>query len=410
MAQLKDLIVSGVTRLLGNVYASKFIGSLQGNADTATKATQDSGGQQINSTYIKGLSVSGKTITYTKGNGSTGTITTQDTTYSAATTSAAGLMSANDKKKLDYTNVVYGTCATAAATAAKTVTITGNDKWTLQVGSIVVVKFTYTNSASSVTLNVNSTGAKSIWWNTAAYTGNSSTVCGQAGRHITYIYNGTYWVWISHGNDINTTYSVATQSANGLMSKDDKAKIDNVDLGKIGSLKIATTAGTGSAYTATVDNFDGSEIGACLVIIPHVVSNSSYPTLNVNSGGAKPLVRYGSNLTSNLLSGYSTAWIAANYPIVVVRMTDYWVVVGSTKPVAADISGAVAVSKGGTGSTTAGAACTMLGAVPKSGATMTGNLVAYSTNRTGYCLRNATVMASDGTTAVSTNGLIFNRK
>lgn len=54
------------------------------SADSATKATQDSAGQQINTTYIKSLSVKGRTITYTKGNGSTGTITTQDTntTYS----------------------------------------------------------------------------------------------------------------------------------------------------------------------------------------------------------------------------------------------------------------------------------------------------------------------------------------
>lgn len=53
-------------------------------AESATKATQDDAGQQINSTYIKSLSVNGRTITYTKGNGSTGTITTQDTntTYS----------------------------------------------------------------------------------------------------------------------------------------------------------------------------------------------------------------------------------------------------------------------------------------------------------------------------------------
>lgn len=55
------------------------------SADSATKATQDSAGQQINTTYIKGLSVSGRTITYTKGDDTTGTITTQDTdtTYSA---------------------------------------------------------------------------------------------------------------------------------------------------------------------------------------------------------------------------------------------------------------------------------------------------------------------------------------
>lgn len=53
-------------------------------AKSATKATQDGAGQQINTTYIKALSVNGRTITYTKGNGTTGTITTQDTntTYS----------------------------------------------------------------------------------------------------------------------------------------------------------------------------------------------------------------------------------------------------------------------------------------------------------------------------------------
>lgn len=58
-----------------------------GMAAQASEATKDSSGQQINSTYIKGLSVSGTTITYTKGDNSTGTITTQDTntTYSAGT-------------------------------------------------------------------------------------------------------------------------------------------------------------------------------------------------------------------------------------------------------------------------------------------------------------------------------------
>lgn len=56
-------------------------------ADSATRATQDSAGQQINTTYIKSLSVSGRTITYTKGDNTTGTITTQDTntTYNALT-------------------------------------------------------------------------------------------------------------------------------------------------------------------------------------------------------------------------------------------------------------------------------------------------------------------------------------
>ena len=66
-----------------------------GTVSAATKATQDSAGQVINTTYIKGLSVSGKVITFTRGDNTTGTITTQDTdtTYSnmtAATADVAG--------------------------------------------------------------------------------------------------------------------------------------------------------------------------------------------------------------------------------------------------------------------------------------------------------------------------------
>jgi hypothetical protein len=68
----------GTVHFGATVYAN-VSGSLSGNASTATRATQDSSGQQIDSTYIKSLSVSGRTITYTRGNGTTGTITTQDT-------------------------------------------------------------------------------------------------------------------------------------------------------------------------------------------------------------------------------------------------------------------------------------------------------------------------------------------
>lgn len=43
MAQLKDLIVNGVGRFIGKVYASEFVGKLTGNADTATKLTTNAG-------------------------------------------------------------------------------------------------------------------------------------------------------------------------------------------------------------------------------------------------------------------------------------------------------------------------------------------------------------------------------
>ena len=45
------------------------------SAATATKATQDSRGQQIDTTYIKGVTGSNATLTVTKGNGTTSTVT-----------------------------------------------------------------------------------------------------------------------------------------------------------------------------------------------------------------------------------------------------------------------------------------------------------------------------------------------
>lgn len=81
-------------------------GNLSGNASTATNVAW-SGVTSKPSYYdakaIKGITRSGTTFTYTCMDGTTGTFTQQDnnTTYSAATQSAQGLMSAADKKKLD---------------------------------------------------------------------------------------------------------------------------------------------------------------------------------------------------------------------------------------------------------------------------------------------------------------------
>lgn len=53
----------------------------------------------------------------------------------------------------------YGTCTTAAATAAKAVTCSG---FVLETGAEIEILFTYGNTAASPTLNINSTSAKSI--------------------------------------------------------------------------------------------------------------------------------------------------------------------------------------------------------------------------------------------------------
>lgn len=96
-------------------------------ATNATKATQDSSGQTINTTYVKSVTASGRTVTVTKGNGTTSTFTTQDTTYSAATQSTAGLMSAADKKKLDGLSGDYGS-AIGTATSSKDGLMSKTDK------------------------------------------------------------------------------------------------------------------------------------------------------------------------------------------------------------------------------------------------------------------------------------------
>lgn len=82
----------------GNFSAGVITANLNGSA---TKASQDITGQKIDTTYIKEVTISGKTVTITKGDGTETTQTTQDTTYQDATQSTHGLLSITDKIKLD---------------------------------------------------------------------------------------------------------------------------------------------------------------------------------------------------------------------------------------------------------------------------------------------------------------------
>ena len=60
--------------------------------------------------------------------------------------------------------ICYGTCSTGISTAAKTVTIKSGS-FELATGAQIIVKFSSPNTASNPTLNVNSTGAKNIYYN-----------------------------------------------------------------------------------------------------------------------------------------------------------------------------------------------------------------------------------------------------
>ncbi len=101
----------------------------------------------------------------------------------------------------------YGTCTTAAGTAAKTTSISTVTE--LKTGLTIHVRFSNSNTVANPTLNVSSLGAKAIkrYGTTAPSTSTASSW--NAGSVLTLTYDGTYWML----NDwVNTTYSAMTSA------------------------------------------------------------------------------------------------------------------------------------------------------------------------------------------------------
>lgn len=114
----------------------------------------------------------------------------------------------------------YGVCDTAAATAAKTVSIDGITAYT--AGMTIAVKFTYANSKASPTLNVNSLGAKSIYqYGTTAAAGTAATTGWQAGAVVILVYDGTGWQFNKGYNTNDNTIPNILYHYNNILAKAD---------------------------------------------------------------------------------------------------------------------------------------------------------------------------------------------
>ena len=99
----------------------------------------------------------------------------------------------------------FGTCGTAAGTAAKTVSIT-TGTFSLETGAKVTVKFTNKNTAGTPTLNVNSTGAKNIYHNGSQIT--TGTNKGMLNGTVEFVYDGTQWQLIGNYVDTNSSHAI----------------------------------------------------------------------------------------------------------------------------------------------------------------------------------------------------------
>jgi hypothetical protein len=227
----------------------------------------------------------------------------------------------NDITTYDASHSGIGTCTTAAATAAKVVTL---PRFALVTNATILVRVSTTNSATSgVTLNVNDTGAKSIYIGGSAWSTSNQL---NAGDYLA-TYDGTYWKLTRiYLTDNNTTYGA-----------DRGISLSN---GKFGHSNTAVTAvTTAGLYKIKYDAYG------------HITGTESFTLPTVNNG-TLTIQKNGTNVatfTANQ-SGNATANITVPDPI-----DYYWanVKVSSSSSTATTPS----VQKLGiTGSTTATAA------------------------------------------------------
>ena len=213
------------------------------------KALGDKNGKDLTS-YVTGLSVNGRTITFTRGNGTSGTIQTQDTnttysTFKGATSSAAGgtglvpAPTAGQQTRFlrgDGTwqtppNTTYSNATTSADGL-----MSSEDKTKLDGIASGANKYThpsYTNRTSGLyKITVDTTGHVSA---ATAVTKSDITALGIPGQ------------------DTNTTYANATTSTDGLMSAEDKVKLNGIAAGANKYTHPSYTAKSSGLYKITVD-------------------------------------------------------------------------------------------------------------------------------------------------------------
>lgn len=195
----------------------------------------------------------------------------------------------------------YGTCSTAASTAAKTVAVTN---YKLVTGGHVYVKFTVTNSAANPTLNVNSTGAKAIYYRGSAISAGYLA----ANRTYEFIYNGTQYELVGDiDTNTNTTYSAGT----GLDLSGTTFSLENsgVSAGSYGpSANVSGTNGT----TVNIPQITVDAKGRVTSVVNRVLTNKDTNTTYSAMKGATSSAAGGSGLVPAPSAGASNRYLRSD--------------------------------------------------------------------------------------------------
>ena len=171
--------------------------------------------------------------------------------------------------------MLYATCDTAAGTAAKVATLSSGSV-TLASGVSVSVKFTYANTASSPTLNVNGTGAKTIRLNGAALT--SSAHYWVVDAVVTFVYDGTYWN-ISDAGSLKKAEEAAKTATNYLGFSSSGLVVGDMTASSLGkNVLIDSDSVDIRNGTTTLASFGASTI--------YLGKNDTTSTINLCNGSA----------------------------------------------------------------------------------------------------------------------------
>lgn len=246
------------------------------NEDIDSSPTQNSGNPISSGGVYTALSGKQNTLTF-------------DNTPTANSTNP--VTSGGVKTAIDVAPRFYlGTCSTAGNVAIKQVDITNfpttlvNEVETPVVGSCIAVKFSNDDGRTSTQkkIKVNNTSEYPVWYNTSEYTGTASApiLFGLANKYVYYVFNGTHWVWVSHGAEQDTTY---IPQALGLGY---------------------TVCNTVTLTNAKVAALSGYNLVPGSLIVVHFNNDVNInATLNINNKGAKYINFRGNRMPTGVIMG-----------------------------------------------------------------------------------------------------------